>query len=90
MNCIYDHNHVDRSSYFHKTYSLEVDYSLFIMLTVLMTFERSEIQPAAAPTKFPPTIFGASNTILVFQCFCGRLLSGCVRRPLYMHFRSRP
>ena len=53
-----------------QTHSPEVDYSLFIMETVMMMLERMEIQPGMAPVAFFPPIFAGSGSVLVFLCFC--------------------
>jgi hypothetical protein len=44
-----------------------VDYSLFIMETLMMMLERVEIQPGMTPAAFPPPIF---LVLPLFRCFC--------------------
>jgi hypothetical protein len=40
-----------------QTHSPEVDFSLFIMVAVLVMLERLEKRPGMAPAAFPPPIF---------------------------------
>ena len=51
------------------THSTEVDYSLFIMVAVLMMLERVEMQPGMAPAAFPLPIFAGSASVSWFSCF---------------------
>ena len=43
-----------------------MDYSLFIMETLMMMLERVEIQPGMTPVAFSPPIF---LVLPLFQCF---------------------
>jgi hypothetical protein len=43
-----------------QTHSLQVDYSLFIVVAVLVMLERLEKRPGMAPTAFPPPIFAGT------------------------------
>jgi hypothetical protein len=51
-----------------------VDYSLFIMVMMMVTLEKIEIPPVAARVEFPPLIFVGYGSIFVFRYFCGALL----------------
>jgi hypothetical protein len=46
-----------------KTYSPDMDYSLFIIVTVLVMLERVEMRSGMAPAAFPPPIFGGSASV---------------------------
>jgi hypothetical protein len=52
----------------------EMDYSLFIMVVVLVMLERFEKRPRATLAAFPPPIFTATATISLFHV---SLLSPC-------------
>jgi hypothetical protein len=49
-----------------QTHSPKVDYSLFIMVAVLVMFERLEKRLGMAPVVFPPPIFVGTTSILWF------------------------
>ena len=49
-----------------QTHSPGVDYSLFIMKTLMMMLERVEIQPGMTPAAFPTPIF---LVLPLFRCF---------------------
>jgi hypothetical protein len=82
MNYKYGHNY-DRHLIWHlnnraqereikllpQTHSLEVDYSLFIMVAVLVMLERVDMQPGKASAAFPPRIFAGSTFLSWFLCF---------------------
>jgi hypothetical protein len=58
-----------------QTNSPEVDYSLFILVVVLVMLERLEKQPGTAPASFPPPIFVGTAFVLwfcVLQCHLTR------------------
>jgi hypothetical protein len=44
-----------------------VDYSIFIMVAILVMSERLEKRPEMAPAMFPPPIFAGSASISWFQ-----------------------
>jgi hypothetical protein len=44
-----------------------VDYSLFIMVAVLVMLERLENMPGMAPTAFPPPIFADTTSVPWFH-----------------------
>jgi hypothetical protein len=46
-----------------QTHSLEVVYSHFIMVAVLVMLEGLEKRPGTAPTSFPPPIFAGSASV---------------------------
>jgi hypothetical protein len=44
-----------------------VDYSLFIMVAVLVMLERLEKWPGATPAAFPPSIFAGTASVSWFH-----------------------
>jgi hypothetical protein len=52
-----------------------VDYSLFIIVVVLVMSERLEKQPGTAPTLFPPPFFAGSKPLFHDSMFLHRLLT---------------
>jgi hypothetical protein len=50
-----------------QTRSLELDYSLFIALMMVLTSKRVEKRPGATPAAFPPPIFAGIASISVFR-----------------------
>jgi hypothetical protein len=57
-----------------QTHCSEVNYSLFIMVVVLVMLERLEKRPGTAPAVFPPPIFVGSALFRGFVFLC-RLLA---------------
>jgi hypothetical protein len=51
-----------------QTHSPEMDYSLFIMVAVLVMLERLEMRLGTAPAVFPP-IFTGSTSVSWFHVF---------------------
>jgi hypothetical protein len=51
----------------HNTHSLEVDYSLFIMVALLVMLERLEKLPGATPVAFPPPNFTGTTSVSLFH-----------------------
>jgi hypothetical protein len=54
-----------------QTHSLEVEYSLFMAVMMVLTSERVEKRPGATPATFPPPIFAGIASVSVF---CASLL----------------
>jgi hypothetical protein len=52
-----------------QTHSPEVDYSLFIMVAVLVMSERLEKLPGATPAVFPPPNFARIASVSFVLCF---------------------
>jgi hypothetical protein len=50
-----------------QTHSTEVDYSLFIMVAVLVMLERLEKRSGIAPAAFPPRMFTGSASVSLFH-----------------------
>ena len=51
-----------------------MDYSRLVMVMMMKTLERVEIPPAVIPAEFPPPIFSAAASVLVFLSFYDALL----------------
>jgi hypothetical protein len=66
-----------------QTHSPEVDYSLFIMVVVLVMSERLEKRPGMALAVFPPLIFTGSASVLCFSAASSR---ECLRESFYRGF----
>jgi hypothetical protein len=49
-----------------QTHSPEVDYSLFMAVTMVLTSKRVEKRPGATPAAFPPPIFAGTASGSVF------------------------
>jgi hypothetical protein len=49
------------------THSPEVDYSLFMVVMMVLTSERVEKRPGATPAAFPSPIFAGIASIYVFR-----------------------
>jgi hypothetical protein len=50
-----------------QTHSPKVDYSLFIMVAVLVMLERLDKRPGATPAELPPPIFAGTASISWFH-----------------------
>jgi hypothetical protein len=66
-----------------------VDYSLFMVVMVVLTSERVEKHPEATPAAFPPSIFAGITSVSVFHVSPPPHL-GIIEAGLYIGvFRSR-
>ena len=63
-----------RSSYHHKPKVQGVDYSPFIMVTMVEMLEKMETTPAAPRRSFPPPICSSRSSVSWF-CVSAALLS---------------
>jgi hypothetical protein len=65
-----------------------VDYSLFMVVMMVLTLERVEKQPGATPAAFPPPIFAGTASLYVFHVSLPPL-TVIVQRGIYIGiFRS--
>ena len=69
-----------------QTHSPEVDYSLLIMVAVLMMLERVEMQPGTAPAVFPPPIFAGYGSVLCISYFSAASSRERPKESLYRGF----
>jgi hypothetical protein len=57
------------------THSPEVDYSLFMVVMMVLTSERVEKRLGATPAMFPPPIFAGTASVYVFRVSLSPLIT---------------